>query len=331
MKSEFELSTTKRKALMAGVEKRRNIMAKHVRSVAQGYTTALFIYGPGGLGKTHGVVAELNALCGKGWCHHTAFTTPKALMLSLMEAPDAVHLFEDCESMYKAQVSAEILRAACGAPKDAVRRVTYQTAHEQLTCHFRGGIIIVSNESLKTTKGPLQAVASRFKPWRWDLTLQERVAVVLDLADQGWDRGGRKLTPAECRKVAAFLIEEMSTEGNGGQLDLRLFVEHACPAYAQYLDDPSGASWKDVLRSKLVGQVELPENRAAKTLALENLAYQISQDAGLKTSKDRVLKWTSETGLGMVIYYRHLQNAKKKRQISGPRFEKGKPFKPENN
>ena len=37
------------------------------------------------------------------------------------------------------------------------------------------------------------------------------------------------------------------------------------------------------------------------------------------------------TGLGMVIYYRHLQNAKKKRQISGPRFEKGKPVKPENN
>ena len=164
MNLEQMFSETRRKKIKAGMEERLKLLCDQVAAVAQGYTNAMFLYGPGGLGKTHHVTTQLEALCGKSWRHHTAYSTPKALMMALTEYPDSVHLFEDCERLYKTDVAASLLRAACGSPKQKDRWVTYETAHETLRILFRGGLVIVSNENISRTKGPLAAVASRFRP-----------------------------------------------------------------------------------------------------------------------------------------------------------------------
>lgn len=299
----------KRAKIRAGLLKREAVLRAQVRSVVQGFTCAMFLHGPGGLGKSHIVAAELESLVGKSWRHHTAYTTPKALMIALYEFPDQVHVFEDCEKLYKTDVSSSILRAACGSPRSKARWVTYETAHENMKVNFKGGLIIVSNENLARAQGPLSGVASRFRPVLWDMTAEERMCRIADMADEGWSRGERSLNPVQCREVAAFLIEEMKLGEIKVPIDLRTFCEHALPAFAQCHSSKGGVSWQDMIRSKLQGLVGNIEKRGEKSNRLQILASSINVDPKL-TPVLKIAKWKEATGLGRAIYYRHIRVAK---------------------
>jgi len=306
------MSLMRRKQLRDKLEKDVIVLKTNVRGVAQGYTTAFFCWGPGGLGKTHHITQELDDILGNAWVHHTAYSTPKALFDSLASAPTAIHLFEDCERLYKQDIAASILRAACGSPRDAERWMTYETAAEKRCVRFTGGIIIVSNENLKKSKGVLNAVASRFQPQEWNLVTEERIAGMLDMADQGSKRGGRTLSPKQCREIAAFIIDELAAESGRSILDFRVYNEHGIPVYCQWLDDPSGPHWTDVLRSKLRGQVCMPESRDEKTAKLEELAWVIYKNDALKGNPAKLKAWVDVTGLKKSQYYVHLNAAKAK-------------------
>lgn len=297
-----------RKALL-GLEKREKILISQIQSVAQGYTNAAFVFGPGGLGKSHLIVTTLEAVVGKSYKHHTGFTTPKGLLLALDANPDAIHLFEDCETMYKNELCAGMLRAACGSPKQRDRLVTYETAHDKHFITFRGGIIIVSNEDIAKNKGPMQAVASRFKPIRWDMTISERVARILQIAGLGWSRAGVDVAPKECYKVAEFLCTQMLSGECARPVDIRMFVEHAMPAYLQHREHGTSVDWKDIIKSKLSGQIDRIETRSNRNDRLKVLVLAIDADAGLDRIA-KIAKWKAETGLSQPQYYRHLKAAK---------------------
>jgi hypothetical protein len=312
MKMEEIMGDKKQQTVMARVNKRKAVLQTQLQSLAKGFTNAMFLFGPGGLGKTHVVCEELDSVCGKSWVHHTAYSTPKALMLELAEKPEVIHVFEDCEKLYKTDVAASILRAACGNPKGRDRWITYETANEKIRVNFRGGVLIVSNENIARSKGPLAAVASRFRPIKWDLTLEERMALILEVARQPWNKGDWRLTPSQCKVVAKFLIEEMTGGATGTPVDLRLYTEHALPAYAMWLLNKNETSWQEVVRSKLSGEIgnQGGETRQVRNSRLETIAVQISL---LKnTTKEKVDFWKEKTGLGQAIYYRHLKAAKSK-------------------
>jgi hypothetical protein len=294
---------------LAALAKRERVLIAQVEAVCQGYTTAVFVHGPGGLGKTHMVTTTLEAMVGKTWRHHTAYTTPKALMMAIAEYPEAIHLFEDCEKMYKTDVSSSILRAACGSVKQRDRMVTYETAHEKYQVRFTGGVIIVSNEDLSRTKGPLAAVASRFKPVKWDLTVQERIARILQIAGLGWCKGAAIVSPCECLKVAKYLIQEMLQGETSQPVDIRTYVEHALPAFLQWREGRTTVDWKDIIRSKLQGVIQTEEKRGSRNDRLAGLALALAADPKLDR-KAKMKRWTEETGLGQAIYYRHLKAAK---------------------
>src|SRR5258708_21035882 len=239
-------------ANMKTIESRRNILEKGVESVAKGFTSALFVYGPGGLGKSHLLTMMLKNLTDKGWRHHTAHSTPKALFLALLQSPSSIHLYEDCEKMLKTDLSASILRAACGAPNDAKRRVTYETNNEDLKFDFTGGIVIASNQNLARTNGPLAAVASRFRPILWDMTVEERIACIVTMSRQEHVKGGVTISAKMAEMVAWTLVDMTCDSSSKVDLDLRLFAEHALPAYAQSIKDPI-MKWKDLLQAKLMG------------------------------------------------------------------------------
>lgn len=310
MRSESIMTEARQAKVLKAISRREGILRTQVRAVVAGYTNALFVHGPGGMGKTHCITDEMTMLCQKAWQHHTAYSTPKALMMAIAENPHQVHIFEDCEKMYKTDVACSILRAACGSPKNKARWVTYETAHERLQVSFTGGVIIVSNEDLSRARGPLAAVASRFRPIKWDLTIEERIARILDISTQGWIKGSYILTPAECKTVALFLVDQMTSAEIKVPVDLRTYTEHALPTYAQWRDSKaSGEGWKDVVLSKLAGQVVEMEKRQERGNRLELTALAIAADGTL----DRVAKlkrWKEQTGLGQAIYYRHLKRAK---------------------
>lgn len=303
------MSEGQRKKIIAALDKREDSLRAAIRSVAQGYTSAAFVWGPGGLGKTHLITTELSQIHGTAWKHHTSVVTPKALMMSIADWPASVHLFEDCESLYKAEAACSILRAACGAPKQKERWVTYETAHEKLSVNFSGGIVIVSNQDLSRAKGPLAAVASRFRPIKWDLSAEERIAKILTIAQSGWAKGEWLLTPGQCKTVALFLVEEMSRGEVTVPVDLRTYTEHCLPAFAQSLDKSIRTDWKELIRTKLAGQVNRIEKRDERGDRLEALALAIHLDSKLD-AKAKIFHWKMKTGLGQAIYYRHLKKAK---------------------
>jgi hypothetical protein len=302
------MSEKTRCELIAKIDKRRSILETQVQSVVKGFTSAMFVWGPPGLGKSHLLTTLLDGIAGNGWRHHTAYTTPKAMFMALLEEPSAIHLYEDCERVMKTDLSASILRAACGSPNERSRWVTYETARAQLRLEFTGGIIIATNENLSRLNGPLQGVASRFRPIKWDMDLQERIASVLTIARKDAVRGGIQLTAKECQKVATRLIEMCSDTKSPFDLDLRLFSEHALPAYAQSKAQP-GMKWEDLMHAKLLGQATTVEDsQVDRSRKLQQLAQKISMEGG--NTKAKVSKWKELTGLGQAIYFRHLRTAK---------------------
>lgn len=295
---------------MAKIQKRREIMETGVRQVVDGFTSAMFVYGPPGLGKSHLLTEMLDALAGSAWMHHTAHSTPKALFVSLMESPHSVHLFEDCEKVLKTDVSASILRAACGAPNERQRRITYETANERHNILFTGGIIVATNDSLSRKNGPLQGVSSRFRPIRWELDLQERIACVLTIAKRPCVRNGVAITAKESTRVALDLVDMTRDSTNPLDLDLRLFTEHALPAFAQAKQTP-GAKWQDLMHAKLLGVATTVEDaQHVRTQKLQQTAQKIHAEC--PTSKARIAKWKELTGLGQAIFFRHLKASKTK-------------------
>jgi len=295
-------------SLTVKINKRREILETGVRQVVDGFASALFVWGPPGLGKSHLLVTLLDSLAGSQWLHHTAHSTPKALFLSLMEAPASVHLFEDCEKILKTDLSSSILRAACGAPNERTRKITYETAHETHRISFTGGVIVATNENLSRKNGPLQGVASRFRPIKWELDLQERMAVILTIARTGCVRNGVSLTAKECKRVATDLIDMTRETTSPLDLDIRLYTEHALPAFAQA--KLSGAkNWQDLMQAKLLGvATTVDDTQEARTRKLQQLAQKIHLEG--KTTKDRVNKWKELTNLGPAIFFRHLKNSK---------------------
>jgi hypothetical protein len=302
------MTEKRRVQLLAGIEKRRAILENAVLGVAKGFTSALFVWGPPGLGKSHLLTVMLDGIAGAGWKHHTAHSTPKALFMSLVADPTSIHLYEDCERLLKTDLSASILRAACGAPNDRDRWVTYETANEILKVKVTGGIIIATNANLSRVNGPLQGVASRFRPIRWDMTLEERIATILSLAERPFRKSGIEVTKKECRRVAMRLIEMVTDSHANLDLDLRLYMEHALPAYAQAKQAP-GMSWEDLLQAKLTGIAEtVQDTQLERTRRLQQLAQKIDLEGG--TTKHKVEKWKNITELGQAIFYRHLKAAK---------------------
>jgi hypothetical protein len=295
---------------MQRINKRLGILETGVRQVVDGFASALFVWGPPGLGKSHLLTTMLDALAGNQWMHHTAHSTPKALFLSLMEAPSSVHLFEDCEKVLKTDLSSSILRAACGAPNERARKITYETAHETHRITFTGGIIVATNENLSRKNGPLQGVASRFRPIKWEMDLQERIATVLTIAAEPCVKNGIHLTAKECTKVALALIDMTRESTSPLDLDIRLFTEHALPAFAQGKSNP-GLKWQDLMQAKLLGvATTVDDTQQQRTQKLQQLAQKIHLEG--KATKDRVAKWKELTGLGQAIYFRHLKASKTK-------------------
>lgn len=294
--------------ILAALEKKRAIVRRRVESVARGYTTALFVYGPGGHGKSHIIEEELNRFPGRGkWRHYNSSMSPAGLVEELYEYFDRIHFFEDMEPLYKNPDAQGVLRAALGKPGGGPREVTWTKAgRRKLRFRFAGGIIIASNQSLDTY-GILGAIASRFAPVEWKLTEPELAATMRAIASRGVTCAGERISPQECWEVAEFCIAEMQSKVRNTKVDLRTFCDQALPDYLQWRHDPTGVHWSEVVRSRIQGE-PVALSRADRLSQQRQIACECYRDGA--SLRERLALWKERTGLTKQPFYDRVNEAK---------------------
>ena len=167
-----------------GINERFEFIEQFVKMVALGVSNSLIVAGPGGLGKTHTVTNTLEALGKKemgigdnegDYIFVKGHSTAKALYRTLFENNGMTIIFDDCDSVFKDPIGANILKAALDSyDKRVISWNAEFSEREDLPNRFEfvGRVIFISN--LSGSQMP-QAILSRSLKCDVSMTLQERV------------------------------------------------------------------------------------------------------------------------------------------------------------
>jgi hypothetical protein len=233
---------------LASLENKHQLVRDRVTAVAKGYSTGLYIYGTGGVGKTYTVLQQLERLKISFKLFNSRMTA-RGLFRALEKAPEAVHVLEDMERLTNDRDAQCVLRSALWSQPGRDRVVTWTTGtggEEHFV--FRGGIILLANRPLADLP-ELRALATRISVMRLEVTDAELEALMRDLAASGYGRDGKQLLEQEkCREVTEHLIRECQTAGC--PLDLRLQAN----SYLDYLlweADHAACGWQDLVTARV--------------------------------------------------------------------------------
>ena len=188
--------------LVFGINERFQILEDFVDMVAKRTIPSAIITGQGGLGKSHTVFKALKAagmmniddaeigarfeegLSSKAYVVIKGFSTAKGLYRTLYENRNRLVVFDDCDSVLKDPVAANLLKAALDSYDKRV--ITWNAeasfgGEDDLprSFIFNGGVIFISN--LPMFKVP-QAIISRSMPADVSMTRKEiieRMAVIV--------------------------------------------------------------------------------------------------------------------------------------------------------
>jgi hypothetical protein len=304
------------RAALASLEKKLHLVRDHVTAVGRGYKTGYYLYGTGGVGKSHTVLRHLESSDVPYQLYNSRMTA-KGLFQTLHHAPDAIHVLEDMERLTKDPDAQGVLRSALWSQTGHDRVVTWTTATGgPQRFIFRGGLILISNRPLADLP-ELRALATRIEVHRLDVTDAELTALMRDLATKGY-RVQDKLviTPEECLKVTEYLLKECRAAGC--PLDLRL-QQKAFQTYLQFAADCSVSHWEDLIAASVREatchfrhevNTNSPEAKKAKR---RNVVREIMGTvADAKTQESEYMK---KTGASRADYYR------RKREVESGEFD----------
>jgi hypothetical protein len=205
------------------LDRKLRLIDDRVTAVVRGYSTGLFLYGSGGLGKSYSVYRRLEALD----CHPKTFNsrmTALGLFRALQRAPDSVHVLEDMERLTGDRDAQGVLRSALWSQADRERVVTWTTGEGEQRFAFGGGLIMLANRPLGDLP-ELRALASRIAVHRLEVTDAEMVAHMRRIARQGFTRYQHRLEAGRCLEVCEHVIQECRRASC--PLDLRL-LDNSC-------------------------------------------------------------------------------------------------------
>jgi hypothetical protein len=245
--SDAELPFDRDYEALASLEKKLHLVRDLVTAVCRGYKTGLFLYGPGGMGKSYTILQHLVTL-GVTYLLFNSRMTAKGLFLTLSRAPDAIHVMEDMERLTKDPDAQGVLRSALWAQPGHERLVTWTTAEGPQRFPFRGGLILISNRPLADLP-ELRALATRIEVHRMEVTDAELAALMREVAGKGYRPDANVcIAPEECLKVTEFLLKECRAAGC--PLDLRL-QQKAFGSYQQFAADHSVTHWEDLVAASV--------------------------------------------------------------------------------
>ena len=229
------------------LQRKIDVMLDHVTAVARRYKHGFFLYGAGGIGKSYSVLNHLEKLEASVILYNSRMTA-KGLLISLKDAPDAIHVLEDVERLTTDRDAQGVLRSALWAQPGKDRIVTWTTATDPpVRFPFRGGIILISNRPLANLP-ELRALATRIEVHQLDVSDPELIALMRELAEQGYIHDNGDIEPEECLMVTEHVLKECQEAGC--KLDLRL-QQKGFQTYLQWKAGDSVTPWYDLIAASV--------------------------------------------------------------------------------
>jgi len=292
---------------LAGIDERAKVLGARIQQLADPECDqcGVFIFGPGGHGKTTAVDTVLNREIGEdNWQLHAGDISAPGIIEKLQEFSHSVHVLRDLEKSFKDNSLQAVLRAAMDTPIGGRRRIRDTKHGKQAAFDFNGAIVIESNETIDHRFGPLGAVASRTHPFFWSLSDKELAAMMRKIACGGYKR----LTPDQCMEVAEFVIQEMERKTVEAKIDLRTYCPAGLEDYLAWLRrDRKEPHWTSMIHSRLRGQ-PLVETRQERNERLRRTAAHVAGRPMAASEKPKLFE--KLTGVKKTQYYEHLRIAK---------------------
>ncbi len=298
------------------IDAKFQLIRDQVAAVALGLSSGAYMFGPGGCGKSYAVIDELRRR-NVPYKLYDSRMTGRGLYNALEKFPDAVHLLEDMEQLFRDTGARGVLRSALWSQTPSIegrrpeRLVTWSTHQMEHSTIFTGGIVMTANRPLPDLP-ELDAVKTRIAYTQVALSDQEMIALMRRLCLDGQATGAGHVSPAECREVCDYIVDQCG--GLNRRFDLRLYV-NAVGDYAQWRDVESGCHWHDLVAARIkerpiaIGSVATTADRqTTKTHELE-LAQKLM---AITDREERSRRWHEQTGKSEPTLYRRLDEVKKK-------------------
>jgi hypothetical protein len=296
-------------------------VADLVAGVVRGYSYGLYLYGPGGVGKSYSALQTLRQLRGQpgGRPYDVLNThvTAAGLFQMLRAHPESIFLLEDMEPLTMDPDAQCLLRAALGDQQDDgpeggwVRPVRWTTAPGgPQVFDFPGGMIITANTPLRDVP-QLRALRTRIDVHELTVTDAELAAKMRQIASSPWRHNHLTLDAGKCREVAELVISECHKASC--PLDLRMFP-NACRKYCQWEAGHSACHWHDLVAHHVRQAAAHFRHEVATASRAERLEAERDIVRGIVTEADdpaeRVRLWRERTGKGQSTFYARFQEVR---------------------
>lgn len=241
------------------INQRFEFVGDMVLMLANGDQASVVVSGPGGLGKSHTVVAALEASgltdvtvldefevgsvlnTAKSYRVIKGYSTPKGLYRTLYENKDGVVVFDDCDSVLKDPVSLNLLKAALDSYDRRIISWRADMRDEELpqSFEFKGRVIFISNLPSEALD---QAIISRSMAVDLSMTSEQKIQRMQFLLDQP------DFMPEYAKSLkqdALNLID--SLRDSVKELSLRTLIQ------VTKIRKSAGAKWKDLAEYTIAG------------------------------------------------------------------------------
>jgi hypothetical protein len=227
--------------------------------LANGDQASVVVSGPGGLGKSHTVVAALEASgltdvtvldefqvgsvlnTAKSYRVIKGYSTPKGLYRTLYENKDGVVVFDDCDSVLKDPVSLNLLKAALDSYDRRIISWRADMRDEELpqSFEFKGRVIFISNLPSEALD---QAIISRSMAVDLTMTAEQKIQRMQFLLDQP------EFMPEYAKSLKQDALNLINTlRDSVKELSLRTLIQ------VTKIRKSAGAKWKDLAEYTIVG------------------------------------------------------------------------------
>lgn len=299
-------------AHLATLETKLQLVRDFVGQVVAGLTTGMYLFGEGGIGKSFTVIAELERQKADYKVYNSRMTG-RGLFNALEKFPDSVHLLEDMEQILRDRGAQGVLRSALwgqrkhGGTGPMERPVTWSTWRHEHFFVFTGGIIMIANRPLDDLP-ELMALRTRIACMHLRATDGELTALMRGVALRGFEHQGRVMTPAECRGVCEFLVEQSRSLHR--PLDMRMLV-NSFMDYLAWSEGDAGCHWHDMVATRLKERpitFEVRPDLGTKADRKRRELETTREIAAATTDRaERLRLWVERTGKSEPTLYRRLE------------------------